>query len=628
VLAAVIVVLAWPIANEPAKASLDESWKIALHLAAGMRLQHGVDIVFTYGPLGFLASPHPYVDGTSALALIASIAIYLALIGTMLVEARRILPLWAALVVTLLVARFFVYLEPFEAFQALFAVWCTEALSDRVRLPVTTQATIGGILAGAAVLSKFNVGIFVVLMGLVTVIAISRPAWKGLTVFIGAAAASGVGLWLALGQGLTELGAYASAIFQIVAGYNEAIGEDIPSSRTWIYLALAGAAGILAWCAWQSSRHWPGRRRIDLAILGLVVGFAMWKTVVVRDHATYVLATGAILMFAFAPNIERGTWLVGVLAISIGLAGSSAIPPSLYLNVVGSTRAFIGEVADSFVPSRSDRAADRTREQLRARYQVEPSTLTAIGGHTVHVDPHQTSVVFAYPSLHWAPLPIFQSYSVFTPRLDMMNADRLRSAAAPERILRDFQPAADTDALRSRIGRELRDGETLPTTVDGHFRWFEAPAATLETFCRYEQIAATDAWQVLARTDRSCGPPEPLATVSARPGEPVAIPVETRPDRFVIVRVHGPEPSLPGRIGSALLKAPDWYVTLDDTRYRFVPPTAQDGLLVAVPPSADGTGPFAFGDPIRTIAITQGLEGGRSEGTVTYEFLSVPLIEP
>lgn len=53
VLAAVIVVLAWPIANGPGKATLDESWKIALHLAAGMRLQHGVDIVFTYGPVRF-----------------------------------------------------------------------------------------------------------------------------------------------------------------------------------------------------------------------------------------------------------------------------------------------------------------------------------------------------------------------------------------------------------------------------------------------------------------------------------------------------------------------------------------------------------------------------------------------
>ena len=116
--------------------------------------------------------------------------------------------------------------------------------------------------------------------------------------------------------------------------------------------------------------------------------------------------------------------------------------------------------------------------------------------------------------------------------------------------------------------------------------------------------------------------------VSTRAGEPVAIPVETRPDRFVIARVHTPEPSLPGRIRSALVKAPDWYVTLDDTRYRLVPPTAQDGLLVAVPQGADGTGRFAFGDPIGTMSIRRGLGSGASKGSVTYEFLSVPRLRP
>ena len=103
VLAGILTILAWPIANLPAKATLDGSWQIALHLAAGLGLRHGVDFMFTYGPLGFLGFPVPYLDGTSALALIFSIAIYVALIGTMLVESRRLLPLWAAFVVTLLV---------------------------------------------------------------------------------------------------------------------------------------------------------------------------------------------------------------------------------------------------------------------------------------------------------------------------------------------------------------------------------------------------------------------------------------------------------------------------------------------------------------------------------------------
>ena len=593
-----------------------------------MGLQHGVDIIFTYGPLGFLGFPLPFVGPTSALALVAAIAIYSTLIGTMLVEARRILPLWAALIVTLLAARIFVLLPPFEAFQALIFLACVEALAGRIPWPTLVQAALLGVLAGFAGLGKVNVGIFVALMGTVTIISIGRPWWKALALYLASAMAAGLALWLASGQHLGDLVAFASGVYQIIAGYNDSMGGDLPAKRTWIFLVLAAAAAILVWSGWRSSAGWPRRRRVGLAVLGLVFGFAMWKTAIVREHATFVLATAVVMMFAFGPQVERRTWLIAVLGLGIGFAGASNITPRTYLNVSASARAIYYEARDAFLPGRAEQAEARTRAALKARYRIEPAILAAIGGQTVHVDPYLTSVVYAYPGMRWAPVPIFQSYSAYTPELDRLNAVVLRSAAAPERILRSFRPAVPTDLLRLWIGRPLRDGEVLPSTVDGRFRWFESPAATLETFCRYQQISATDRWQVLARTDRSCGPPDVLATVEARAGVAVRVPIETRPDRFVIARIGGLEPSLLGRVRAALSKGPDWYVELDDTRYRFVPATAGDGLLLAVPAAADGTGTFAFGGPIRTMSVKEGQTGRDSHAILTYEFLSVPLIRP
>jgi hypothetical protein len=341
-------------------------------------------------------------------------------------------------------------------------------------------------------------------------------------------------------------------------------------------------------------------------MLGLVFGFAMWKTTVVRDHTASVFAAALVGMFSFAPRMERGTWLMALLAIGVAVVGASAIAPRAYLDVVGSARAFAGQARDAFVPGRADEAIARTQAALRGHYRIEPAILDAIGAHTVHVDPYYTSVIEAYPDLRWVPLPIFQSYSAYTPALDRQNADLLRSAGAPERILRSFRPAPPTDQLRQWIGRPVRPGETLPATVDCRFRWFESPEATLETFCRYREMLATAGWQVLGRTDRACGAPEALGTVVARAGTPVTVPVETRPDRFVIARIHGLEPSLAGRIRAALYKGRDWYVELDDTRYRLVAATAADGLLLAVPQAADGSGNFAFGAPIRTLKVTQG----------------------
>ena len=106
VLTGILTILAWPIANLPATATLDGSWQIALHLAAGSGLRHGVEIVFTYGPLGFLGFPI-HISARRARCADGTIAIYGALMGTMLVRTAAA-SLWAAFLVTLLVARIFV----------------------------------------------------------------------------------------------------------------------------------------------------------------------------------------------------------------------------------------------------------------------------------------------------------------------------------------------------------------------------------------------------------------------------------------------------------------------------------------------------------------------------------------
>jgi hypothetical protein len=622
----IVMVLAWPIASVRANQGIDRSWQIALHLGADMQLRHGVDFLFTYGPLGFLGFPQPYLGVTSSIALVVTIVIYLALVATMLVEARRALPLWAAAMVTLVVARFFVLLPAWEALLALVVLWCVEALADRIPLSTPAIAVVGGVIAGVTPLGKLNVGVFVFALGAVTAVAIGRPWWKTLLVYLASAAAAGIALWLLAGQRLIDIGPFLGAAYQIIRGYGEAMGLDVTPQRAWIYLILAGAAAILAWAAWQSSRDWPRPRRIGLAALGLVFGFAIWKLIIVREHAIFAMLTMTVALFAFVGRApERRAWAVSMLALAIGIAGVSAIEPPTYLNVVGSVRSIAAEAGRAFIPGRGDAAAARTRDQLRSAYRLEPSILAAVAGHTVHIDPWEAGAAYAFPEFHWAPLPVFQSYSAYTAVLDELNADRLRLAEAPERILRQFRAAVHNDRLRLQIGRPVRDTDVVPFMVDGRFRWFEAPAATLETFCRYEQVAVSTVWQVLARTGRSCGAPEALATLSAHAGAAVEVPVEARTGRFVIVKVGGLEPTVLGQLREALAKAPDWYVTLDGTRYRLVPGTAGDGLLLAVPRSADGTGPFAFGPPIRTITIAAGPTGRDSAATLTYEFLSVPL---
>ena len=250
-----------------------------------------------------------------------------------------------------------------------------------------------------------------------------------------------------MGQSLSDLGAFVVGMYEIVTGYNGAMGADVMPRRSWIYIALAGAAIIVGWNTWRIAAGLPRRRAVGLIGLMLVVGFAMWKTALVREHATFVLTTLLVAMFPLGLGLERRTWLACVLAVGIALAGSSSIEPRALLDVVGSVRSLASETADAFWPGRSDDAAERTRAQLQRRYRIDPTMLASLDGLSVHVDPYLTSTVYAYPEMEWSPLPVFQSYAVYTSGLDERNASVLRSEDAPQRILRSFRSADPSDLL-------------------------------------------------------------------------------------------------------------------------------------------------------------------------------------
>ena len=626
VIALGIAALAWPFLAAPATPGLDESWELALHLAAMSHLRQGVDIVFTYGPLGFLSIPQPYVGSTTLFALVASFGVYVALAAAMFIGVRRVMPIWAAAIVTLLVARFFTSLLPPEALQALVFVLAVEVIGLRPpRRPLVIPVLLG-VLAGIAVLAKLNVGVFVAAMGLVASLTVVTPAWQGVAAYAGSAAVTALGLWLVTGQHLADLGAFIVGAYQMISAYSEAMGTDRSTDILWMYPAFLAIVALIAWLAWQVRSDWTRRQRLGIVALGLIVGFALWKAAFTRGNPGIAFATFAIALFPLArPQLGARLWLVSLLCAGVALAGVEQPVPRAYADVTGSVASIVGQVADAAIPDRAARAAERTRAQLRAGYALPANMLAAVAGHRVQIDPDEAAMAYAYPEFEWAPLPVFQSYAVWTSVLGELNAARLRSPDAPDRIIREFRGWTDPpDFVRRQMGRPLRAGEVLPVTLDGRFRWFESPAATLEMFCRYRQVAATARWQILEQTGESCAPAQPITVVTAVAG--TAVPVPQAPaDAFVIVRIQGLSGVLLDRLKTIVYKGTEWYVQLDDTRYRLVPGTAADGLILAVPPSADGTPPFAFGAPIRTISVSAGLTRRGSHAMLTYEFQSVQL---
>jgi hypothetical protein len=614
VVAAVIVVLAWPIRTQLARVTVDVSWQLGLHQAAQDGLRFGRDIVFTYGPLGFLVDSAPFIGPTSALAFIATAAIYLALVGLLLHEWLRQCPAWVAVLLTLAFARAISWLGPTEALQVLAFGLGVEVLRRESVAKPWRVAVIAGLLASFAILAKINVGVFVGAMAVVVVVAVSRPRLPGLLILAGATIATTVGLWLIAGQQLSDLLPYVRASEEIITGYSEAMGVRPPGALS-VYAAFAIVAAILAAVSFRTATGWPRDRKLALAALVTVLLFASWKFAFVRNHIGPTFATLAFATLILLPLALRRSVAVPVLmAVSFAFLLMIRLPVTYYTDVATSSTEFLRQARDAGLPWRWDAAADRTRQSLRSAFQIPSSILTELDGRTVSIDPSAAAIASAYPIFTWRPEPIFQSYSAYTSALDHLNADVLRSAARPQLILRPFQ------------SRSISGGRTIPFAMDRRNYWFESPEATVERLCRYRELAVSGDYQVLADSGRQCGAETPLATVTAALGERVNVPAAPSPDDIVLVRVHGVDEGVLAHLRSALWRSPDWHVEIDGINYRLVPGTAVDGLVLAVPTAVQGSAPFAFGVPTRTIAIRGSSLGGN--GGLTYEFLTRRLPEP
>jgi hypothetical protein len=601
---------------------IDPSWHVGLHLAVAEPLAFGREFVLTYGPLGFLLQPHPFVGATSSIGVIYSALVYALIIALLVISARRVMPLWAAALVALVAARILMFVPPPEAQLAVVALLAVEVLGGGIRLAPRTIVVIAGIVAAVTLLGKLNVGIYVALAGAIVALAVTPARWRGLGLYAASSAAAAVVLWVVTGQALGDIPAFVATSLELVSGYSEAMGRDTAPALQWAYPAFALTAAALVWLGWMASTEWPRARR--LALIGILAGlvFVLWKISFTRAYPMYAfaipMAVAFPLVFRARSSARWRGWRVLVVPVfalfaTASLATNSATPPAL-MNLRGSVSTAIVAASDLVVPGRADARVEAARSELRAALALPPAMVAAITDRTTHIDPWQTTVAFAYPEARWRPLPVFQTYMGYTTALDQLNADTLQGPLAPERILRE------------RI--EIRVGDrTTEQTVDGRSRWFEMPLSMLGMLCSYREVLANERWQVLARTEDRCGAPVMLSSETARTGTVVRVPTP-RPGEFMTVRILGLNGGVMAKVRTALWRSEVWHIRQDLLPIRrLVPGTVDDGLLLAVPDKIEMHPDFAFGPPIGSIRVDSA-DPDATPTSLTYEFWSVPLAAP
>ncbi|HEX6603197.1 MAG TPA: hypothetical protein VF030_11210 [Solirubrobacterales bacterium] len=590
-LAAALAVLTWPVVSIVPTVGPDPSWVAGLYMATGADLDFGQEIVFTYGPLGFLGTPALYDQQLWILAYLFQAAIHLALALSLLWVARRGLPLAVAVAACYCL----LVVGQLEASAVLFAfLWCF-AILGRVEVPFSlrTFAIAGGILAAVELLVKANYGIAVIGLLLITLLGLPNRR-RNLSLFVFSGFAAFLVAWLFAEQSLGAIPDFVVRSLEIASGYSGAMGTDILVVG-WHLPAALGATGLLLAATALATWRDLGLRRLAALALVAFFCFMAFKQGFVRQGLGgtpefFVLLLGAALAVGTClPPPRRATAMaltVPFLVLALAASPATSIWRSLQpQSHVESMRQGLDAL---LIPGERERLAADGRDWMRSTYRVDPAILRAIGGKSVHVDPWEAGVAWAY-DLNWQPLPVMQSYVAYSPSLDALNAAALAGADAPEAILRH---------------RPESVGGTGGGGIDDRFPGWESPAAMQAMLCNYRTVRTSSRWQLLERAPNRCGEPRSIGTVEASTNEPIVIPRAPGGDDLVFARVEGLSPTGAESIRTALYRSRERSVALGERgTWRLVAATAADGLILRAPVSADFAAPFSVAPNVDDLTL-------------------------
>jgi hypothetical protein len=587
---------------------LDPSASAGIEIANAIGLDQGTHFAWTYGPLGFLESPSVVSGWLTPLAMLHFLALRIGLGVSLLWALRRCMPLAPAV---LLAFAGCTATQTEVVPLALATVWALVAvLPNPPPWSGRLLAIGGGIYAALEALIRLNVGAGAMVLVVIAVAAMPGPRLRNLATLAATFLGTLTVLWFASGQGLGNIDDFIAASAQIVSGYSQAMGVEMaPTGWDGVFAAVVTviALGLAVW----TTRGLDPLRRVAVVVIVALAAFFAAKQAFVRHDGGHagVFAGIAIAAFAaLAPYGRRPAWRVGlsaaaVLVIALTVAPIRGVSQADIFRPADALAMAAEQSYDVFNPSKRGELIDAGKQRLRDQYALDPALLAKLRTGTVHIDPWEASMAWAY-DLDWAPLPVFQEYAAYTAELDRRNAAALASSDGPDFVLRK---------------RALPDNAVA--SIDFRYGPFDAPATLRTLLCDYSVVATDDEYQLLERGSDRCGPEREVGSATAQFNSPIGVPAVGR-DEVLFVRVEG---DTPGRLRPFFYKDVERTITLDQIPYRFIGSTAENGILLSAPPDLDFPKPFAVAPNPKTIQFGRPSGIGAGPTELQLDFFAVPV---
>jgi len=550
---------------------LDASWQAMLIHAHAQGLQFGRDVIFTWGPWGFLCSL-THLGRTAAVPILVWQVAGQLLIAFALVTLTRELVPW----------RRIAFVAALLAFHWLF--------QDTVYFVLTALVAISGLMKPGARIARLLA--WTLLLGFLAQIKFTyfvitsaavlaaiacwsgRGSWRLCWVIAAGYTAAVLAAWVAAGQHLDNFYPYIRRSLDISSGYAEAMGFD----ESWrLFIWGAGLALVCLLFVWRAWRTVPDRP-FALGAAGYLAFsfFVMWKESFIRadivplgGHVfglfTYVLILGPALPGLLYAG-RRWHWFD--LSFVLCLVAVASFDPDYYRMgprvawqlVHGQAEALkaLPELPGEWQRSFEEASADASLPGIKA----------AVGRGTVDVYNYSIAIALLN-GLRLSSRPIFQSYSAYTPSLEGWNLRYYQSDRAP-----DFLLWRDENVDGRYPGQ---DDAMLVAALPGHYE------------AMFEEGGY---WLFRKLTPVSALPPERRLVLSRTVRLAEEIELAPRGETAIWLQAD-PVPNNLGRLRGMLYKPALINIATTDEQgservWRLVPRVARFGFIL-VPTLADGS---------------------------------------
>ena len=411
------------------KAGLDDSWKRALTHAVSHGLVFGRDFVFTYGPLGFLAtrytehiSPFYLLTGDLFLASAYCYVFYQLLSrasGWFLILVLAVFALRGGGYPESLFLLFLYFIE--TSFRNGFS-----------RPPETMFGASTGVLL---FFMKVNYGFIAALLLVIILAYLVLTAKRALFSFVLTIAVLSTAILCTVHVDVRNYVRYG---YQLIANYADAMSLELELSLQYIsaLILVATLGGLVVWrLIWQKTMTASHTRVFVSAALFLAGGFLLYKNSFTRSDPGHNLSLFTafpllftISVFGFSYAAREPAKILSAIVVCISTL-NLCFPQT---NGKVSRESFD---TDYFFPgSYFGSFFHPDTAQSLSSQKILDGKDGLIGHASIDIFPDQISGLLLN-NLNYSPRPVPQSYTVYSAALDSLNAAYFASAQRPQLIM-------------------------------------------------------------------------------------------------------------------------------------------------------------------------------------------------